>query len=125
MPTRVDLPAPFRPTRARESPAGMAIETSVSARLAPKLLEIPIASATAVPAAAPTPAPAIASGPALLVPLGPYFTWLPQRVLSSTLALVTIGAGRRSIGLPLSSAIRLLWSVGPCLKVSPATAASR
>ena len=63
--------------------------------------------------------------PACASLLGPYFTWLPQRLLSSALALVTIGAGRRSIGLPLSSAIRLLWSVGPCLKVSPATAASR
>ena len=129
MATKVDLPAPLRPTSARESPAGMVIETSLSARLAPKLFETPTTSATGerLPAAPPPgamPLPLICSCRARCRPRS-YFTWLPQRLLSSALAAVTIGAGRRSIGLPLSSAMRLLWSVGPCLNVSPATAASR
>src|SRR5271154_3312582 len=50
-PTSVDLPAPFRPTSARESPAGTRIETSLSAWLVPKRLETPDTSTIAAPGA--------------------------------------------------------------------------
>ena len=50
-PTSVDLPAPFRPTSARESPAGTRIETSLSAWLMPKRFETPDTSTIAGPGA--------------------------------------------------------------------------
>ena len=50
-PTSVDLPAPFRPTNARESPTGKRIETSLSAWLVPKRFETPDTSAIAGPGA--------------------------------------------------------------------------
>ena len=51
-PTSVDLPAPFLPTSARESPAGTRIETSLSAWLVPKRFETPDTSTIAGPGAA-------------------------------------------------------------------------
>ena len=46
-PTSVDLPAPLRPTSARESPAGTRTETLLSAWFRPKRLETPSTSTIA------------------------------------------------------------------------------
>ena len=84
-------------------------ETSLSAWLAPKRFETPIASATGDAAKAASPVRRL--GAMQTVPARPaiarYLTWLAQSVGSSTLAAVTTGAGSRSIRLPLKSSMRL------------------
>ena len=54
-----------------------------------------------------------------------YFALFPHSDLSSTFALVTSTAGRRSIMLPLNSTTSLPWSVLPSLSSLPASASSR
>ena len=127
-PTSVDLPAPFRPTSARESPAGTRIETSLSAWLVPKLFETPDTSTIAGPGTAVSEAGCITahtSTAGRLLRTAQFLAPFAHRLGSSTLAFVTVGAGSKSIGLPLTISMRLSWSVGPAPKLLPATAPSR
>jgi hypothetical protein len=108
--TKVDLPAPLRPTSALDSPAAMATDTSRSAWLPPNRFETPIASATGGRPTDPvaSPNPLTATNPGRGTSAARYWTWLPQRLGSSTFSIVTNGAGRRSIGFPLKITTSLL-----------------
>ena len=100
-----------RPARANRRPEPCS-ETSLSAWLAPKRFETPIASATGEAAQAGAPrAAALASvprrSPARRCHRALFDLVAPERRRRRRWPAVTIGAGSRSIRLPLNSSIRL------------------